>query len=83
MEKLLLSNFGTSAERVRSAVFSLQNGSEILPVDDDNRENEGVWDIFENRCPRHPVIILNVQLIILSPHFYGTDHIALKSISKL
>lgn len=41
MEKHLLSKFGTSAERIKSAICSLQNGSGILLVDDDNRENEG------------------------------------------
>jgi 3,4-dihydroxy 2-butanone 4-phosphate synthase len=41
MEKNLLSEFGDSTERIRSAIESLQKGSGILLVDDDDRENEG------------------------------------------
>ena len=41
MEQYLLSQFGSSAERINSAIVSLKKGGGILLVDDDDRENEG------------------------------------------
>jgi 3,4-dihydroxy 2-butanone 4-phosphate synthase len=41
MYRSLLSSFGSSTERVTSAVNSLKQGSGILVVDDEDRENEG------------------------------------------
>lgn len=41
MNQSLLDRFGDSAERVRSALSSLQSGSGVLVTDDEDRENEG------------------------------------------
>lgn len=41
MNQNLLSAFGSPTERVRRAIHSLQLGSGILVVDDEDRENEG------------------------------------------
>lgn len=44
MNQQLLSRFGNSEERVKSAVKALRGGQGILVTDDEDRENEG--DIF-------------------------------------
>ena len=41
MNQSLLDRFGDPAERVRSALSSLQGGSGVLVTDDEDRENEG------------------------------------------
>lgn len=41
MNQSLLTPFGTSAERMEKALQSLRNGSGVLVVDDEDRENEG------------------------------------------
>jgi 3,4-dihydroxy 2-butanone 4-phosphate synthase len=41
MNQSLLDRFGDPAERVRSALSSLQSGSGVLVTDDEDRENEG------------------------------------------
>jgi 3,4-dihydroxy 2-butanone 4-phosphate synthase len=41
MDRNLLSSFGSPTERVDRAVSALQQGSGILVVDDEDRENEG------------------------------------------
>jgi len=41
MSQSLLSQFGTSHERVESAISALQSGKGLLLVDDEDRENEG------------------------------------------
>lgn len=41
MDKNLLSSFGSPTERIHRAIHSLQHGSGILVVDDNDRENEG------------------------------------------
>ncbi len=41
MSQNLLSSFGTPAQRVQRALFSLQHGNGVLVTDDEDRENEG------------------------------------------
>ncbi len=41
MNQNLLSQFGTSKQRVENAILSLQRGNGVLVTDDEDRENEG------------------------------------------
>lgn len=41
MNQTLLANFGTAMERVERALTALRNGSGVMVLDDENRENEG------------------------------------------
>ncbi|AYA05611.1 MULTISPECIES: 3,4-dihydroxy-2-butanone-4-phosphate synthase [Rahnella] len=41
MNQTLLSEFGTSAERVERAIDAMRNGVGVLVLDDEDRENEG------------------------------------------